>query len=365
MDNLENLPPQGAVDVPINKIVRCRWRDEEDYEEKINDNIKRIGEQGWRYPLQGWRLNTVEKWIEYFMTADRETYSTREPAEIKARTMPLDMIEQWVGHNRVASGHRLGTWYIWSREHEGKRDLVPFVIKDTATLDEARTIFLSDNMAFDGQTTGWAVGAARKILPELFDKGMGKSEAYAWLADEVGLDGSQIPTLLELGAAFKAGILCSAAKRLRPDAGVDFWKRLQELNVMRLSPLPLDEQARYVSTIVKGPNQPKRVSYVFIQLREEALAENPQAPLPKSPKKKATLSETAIKGLRLAVDAFRKAREEDFEYKDQELSLISELMQYLNSVAPTVDVSEMIDIQQANAAAFAAMEMEQETNDTV
>jgi hypothetical protein len=363
MPNLDSpFPLSGAFDVPINKIVRCRWRDEEDYEEKIIDNVTRIGEQGWRYPLQGWRLNTVEKWVQYLMTADRETYSKQEVAEEKARTMPLDMVEQWVGHNRVASGHRLGTWFIWSREHEGKRDLVPFVIKDTATLDEARDIFLTDNMAFDGQTLGWAVGAALRIVPEILASGKSKSEAYAWVADRTGLNENQVPILFEMATAFKSGVLGSAAKRLKPDSGVDFWARLQELNMMRLSPVTLDEQKRHVDHIISGPNQQKRVSYLFGKLREEALLANPQAQLPAPPKKKATLPETAIKGLRSAANAFRRIRETDFEYEDHQLSLISNLMQYLNSVAPTVDLAEQFAIQQANAAVYAA-QAEEETND--
>lgn len=173
--------------VPLNKIVRCRWRDEEDSPDKVADNIKRIGEWGFSRNLQGMRLDTVEKLIDYLMAADRELYSSREKAEAKALTMPLDLIEQWVGHHRREACEQLGTWYIWSLEHLGKRDLIPFVLKDvSAFMEEARSIYLQDNMKGDHQLAGWAIGNVRKMLPELIAKGMPKSEACAFLANEMG-----------------------------------------------------------------------------------------------------------------------------------------------------------------------------------
>src|SRR5271154_7111115 len=152
MDNLQNFPfPLGEeIDVPINKIVRCRWRDEEDYADKIRAAEERIGRQGFRGHLDGRPLATVEGWVDYFMVFDPEAYPTRESAEAKAQTMPLDMVEQLNGHNRKQGCLNLGLTSIRMK------------IEDY-TLAVALDIFLSDNMKEDTQSAGWALGSVRKV----------------------------------------------------------------------------------------------------------------------------------------------------------------------------------------------------------
>lgn len=362
-DNLENLP-LGNVDVPLNKIVRCRWRDEDDSEDKIKDNITRIGDVGWTYSLQGMRLDTVEKWIEYLMVAEREIYSTPELAEIKARTMPLDMVEQWVGHHRVASAHQLGTWYIWAREHEGKRDLVPFVLKD-ATIDEARTIYIHDNLKNDGQTAGWAIGNVRKMRPELMAKGMSKSEANAWLVKHSGFElkstnpSTLIGKLEDIDRGLQNGIVSPAIKRLKPDDAIEMWKLVLEFHTC--SPVSFDRQKEIVDNSFGSANPRKSIGNAFSKLRE-ALPEPVKVVISKP---KESPAAAGLKLIQKAAEKFRQAREDDFEFGEQELLLITEAMQYLSSVVPTVDLTEVIDRQQAVAAAFAAMEEEEDNDGTV
>src|SRR5271157_5238090 len=227
MDNaIVNLTPAEEVLVPIDKIVRCRFRDVENLKEKIADNVKRIGEQGFRYPLQGMRLNTVAKLTEYLMILDHETYSTPELAEAKAKTMPLDLVEQWVGHNRKASCEELGTWYIWGKEYLGKGTLIPFLLRDEPK-EEIRRIFLSDNMKWDSQSCGWAIGAIRTVVPDMMANGICKSEAYAYVAGECGLDLEDIEVLAEADEAIERGLMSPAIKRLTPANGVLFWVTLK------------------------------------------------------------------------------------------------------------------------------------------
>jgi hypothetical protein len=265
MDNLEKFPlPLGNVDVPINKIVRCRWRDEEDYEEKVKDAVERIGEQGFRYNLQGRRLDSVEDWIEYLMVADCEVYPTRELAEAKALTMPLDMVEQWVGHNRKEGCRQLGTWYIWSRENEGMRDVIPFVLKDVSK-EEAQNIYLSDNRKNDHQSAGWALGNVRKMLPDLISSGMVKSEANAHLAKQMGLSVKAIEKLVEINKGLVEGVVSPAIKRLRPDDAVEFWKLLVGITVH--VPVTFERQKEIITDSFDSVNPRKSIGNAFSDLR--------------------------------------------------------------------------------------------------
>lgn len=268
----------NLVDVPITKIVRCRWRDEEDSEDKVKDAIKRIGEQGFRYSLQGMPLDSVEKWIEYLMVADRETYPTRELATDAAATMPLDAVEQLVGHHRREGCRQLGTWYIWSREDEGKRDLIPFILKDMP-LEEARGIYLSDNMKNDQQSAGWALGNVRKMLPDLISSGMIKSEANAYLAKEMGLSVKAIEKLADVNKGLTQGVVSPAIKRLTPDNAVEFWKLLTEIQIH--APVTFERQKEIIDESFDSVNPRKSVGNAFSAMR----AALPQLPKLEKPRR--------------------------------------------------------------------------------
>ena len=272
MVNVVNLTPAEEVLVPIDKIVRCRYRDVENLKEKVADNVKRIGEQGFRYPLQGMRLNTVEKLVEYLTVLDRETYKTPELAYAKAVTMPLDLIEQWVGHNRRESCQQLGTWYIWGKEHLGKGTLIPFLLRDEPK-EEIRRIFLSDNMKWDTQSCGWAIGSIRTIVPDMMAEGICKSEAYAYVASECGLEPEDIEVLAEADKAMVNGIMSQAVKRLTPANGVLFWVTLKAFLV--LSPMSIAQQDKIVDQSFKARDQRRSITNQFSEIRNA---------LPKLPK---------------------------------------------------------------------------------
>lgn len=107
----KKFPLGVVVLVPINKIVRCRWRDEDDSPDKILRAVERIGRQGFRGHLNG-------------------------------RPLPDGTIEQLNGHNRKAGCLELGITEI------------PMMLQ-AYTDEEALDIFLSDNMKEDAQSTGW------------------------------------------------------------------------------------------------------------------------------------------------------------------------------------------------------------------
>jgi hypothetical protein len=362
MDNLEVLLlPLGNVDVPLNKIVRCRWRDEEDYEDKVRDAVTRIGGDGWRYNLQGKRLDSVEDWIEYFLVFDPQTYPTRELAEVKAKTMPLDMIEQLVGHNRVAGCRQLGTWYIWAREEEGKRDVIPFVLKDVSK-EEARRIYLNDNMKNDTQSAGWAIGNVRKMVPDLMSSGMARSQAIAILSRDMDLSVKAIERLAEIGRGLAAGIVSPAIKRLTPENAVEMWRLL----VGHPVPVPFEAQKEMIDESFGSSNPRKSIGNYFSTLRE-ALPPQMQVVIPKAPKRKQSPFEDAAKYLPKVFAAFQRAQDEDYEWTEEETLVIADLMSQINNAAPTVDLTEMIETQEANAKAYEVMAEEQqdeENNET-
>lgn len=273
VDIVVNLTPAEEALVPIDKIVRCRYRDVENLKEKVADNVKRIGEQGFRYPLQGMRLNTVEKLIEYLMVLDRETYKDRKLAEAMAVTMPLDLIEQWVGHNRKASCVELGTWYIWGKEHLGKGTLIPFLLRDEPK-EEIRRIFLSDNMKWDTQSCGWAIGSIRTVVPDMMAEGSCKSEAYAYVAKECGLDLEDVEILADADKALVNGTMAPSVKRLTPKNGVLFWVTLKSFLI--LSPLSFAQQDKIVDQSFKAQDQRRSITNQFSDLRTAL----PQFPKP-------------------------------------------------------------------------------------
>src|SRR5271170_14374 len=140
--------------IPIDKIVRCRWRDEEDSPDKIRVAVERIGRQGFRGHLDG-------------------------------RPLPNGTVEQLNGHNRKAGCLELGVTEI------------PMLLQEY-TDEQALDIFLSDNMKEDAQSTGWALGSVRKVIPYLVSTGVTKSEALVRLADKIGLEVKQIEKLSEM-----------------------------------------------------------------------------------------------------------------------------------------------------------------------
>lgn len=355
MNNDLEISLMGTL-VPLNKIVRCRWRDEEDSPDKVKDAIKRIGEQGFRYNLQGMRLDTVEKLIEYLMVSDRELYPTRELAEIKAVTMPLDLIEQWVGHHRREGCHQLGTWYIWTLEHEGKRDLVPFILKDvSACMEEARTIYLSDNMKNDQQLAGWAIGNVRKMLPDLISSGMAKSEAHAYLAKEMGLQPRDIEKLAEISKGLIGGVVSPAIKRLTPDNATEFWRVLNQ--TLALTPVTLDLQKEIIDESFDSKNPRKSIGNAFSAIKA-SLPELQKVVVPKPPKAPETVA------LQLAWKLYQILQREDFE--DDAKQRINEIVVSCGRLTTTTLSEEDIETDEIIAeveAEEAAKAVTQETYD--
>jgi hypothetical protein len=345
MDNaIVNLTPAEEVLVPIDKIVRCRYRDVENLKEKIADNVKRIGEQGFRYPLQGMRLNTVEKLIEYLMVLDRETYSNPKLAEAKAKTMPLDLIEQWVGHNRVGSCLELGTWYIWGKEHLGKGTLIPFLLRDEPK-EEIRRIFLSDNMKWDTQSCGWAIGAIRTIVPDMMAAGVCKSEAYAYVAGECGLDLEDIEVLAEADEAMDHGVMSLAIKRLTPANGVLFWVTLKAFLV--LSPMSIAQQDKIVDQSFKARDQRRSITNQFSDIRNAL----PKLPKPVVTKQKKSPDDAVLQHLYKALTLLQSE-----ELRDDTKLRITEyagLITQLSATAPSqadIEADELIAAIEAEAA---------------
>lgn len=233
------------------------------------------------------------------------------------------------------------------------------------TDEEFLDIFLSDNMKEDGQSTGWALGSVRKVVPYLMaETGITKSEAHAILADKIGLQPHEIQKLTDMNAALDAGILSPSVKRLlSPHNAVEFWKKLQELLTIRL--MDEAEQARHIDYIIAGPDQRRRVTNTFSKLIQEAQAANPQAVTPKPPKQKVTPAIEALRALDKAAAAFRRGQAEDFEYDEQDILLIADKMKYLASVAPTIDLTdltELIDSRQAITEVLAEMANEETEN---
>src|SRR5271166_7101092 len=128
---------------------------------------------------------------------------TQPPNWRKLRLRPCLLIWSNSGWDITeASCEELGTWYIWGKEYLGKGTLIPFLLRDEPK-EEIRRIFLSDNMKWDSQSCGWAIGAIRTVVPDMMANGICKSEAYAYVAGECGLDLEDIEVLAEADEAIE------------------------------------------------------------------------------------------------------------------------------------------------------------------
>jgi ParB-like nuclease domain len=297
MDDLKTFPLGEVVQVPIDKIVRCRWRDEEDSPDKIRVGKERIGRQGFRGHLDG-------------------------------RPLPDGTVEQFTGHNRKAACLELGLTHL------------PMMLK-AYTDEEALDIFLSDNMKEDGQSTGWALGSVRKVVPHLISIGKAKSEAHAILADKIGLKVHEVQKLAEMNDALDNGVLSPAVKRLTgPHNAVEFWRKLQDLLKLRF--IDVDEQARHIETIVSGPDQRRRITNVFSKIILEAQGVVP--PTPKLPKPKESPVVLACRYLDKLAEVLRRAGAEDYEYEEQDKLLIADKLRHVLSVAPTASTESDTEV---------------------
>jgi|SRR5271163_610935 len=297
----KKFPLGEVVPVPINKIVRCRWRDEEDSPDKIRVAVERIGRQGFRGHLDG-------------------------------RPLPNGTVEQLNGHNRKAGCLELGITEI------------PMMLQEY-TDEQALDIFLSDNMKEDAQSTGWALGSVRKVIPYLVSTGVAKSEAQARLADKIGLEVKQIEKLSEMNTALDSGVLSPSVKRLPvPYNAVEFWRKLQEL--MKLRFVSLDEQNAVIEKIIAGPDHRRRITNTFSDLLSGEAPLKVVLPRAKTP--------PFTVACRILQQLAETLQQNDFE--GQEAQTINDLLSFVNNVAPTA----MTDRQKAVAAVLATMTEEEE-----
>src|SRR5271170_2130727 len=290
-----------VVYIPINKIVRCRWRDEEDSPDKVRVAKERIGRQGFRGHLDGVAL-------------------------------PDGCIEQLNGHNRVTACRELGMTEI------------PFVPK-AYTDEEALDIFLSDNMKEDAQSTGWALGSVRTVIPYLISLGMTASEAQARLADKIGLAAKDVEKLSDMNAALAEGILSPAVKRLPvPYNAVEFWRKLQELISCRL--VGLDEQVEIIDAVLTGADHRRRITNIFSDLLRN------MTPLKVvQPKTRKSPFASICRYLEQAAELLQQDAE---DFGEQEIQIIVDKARFVNSLLPTA----LSDSQRAIAATLATMEEE-------
>jgi ParB-like nuclease domain len=302
----KKFPLGEVVNVPTNKIVRCRWRDEEDSPDKIRVAVERIGRQGFRGHLDG-------------------------------RPLPDGRVEQLNGHNRKAGCLELGITEI------------PMMLREY-TDEEALDIFLSDNMKEDGQSTGWALGSVRKVIPYLVSTGIAKSEAQARLADKIGLEVSDVKKLAEMNEALDESVLSPAVKRLPvPYNAVEFWRKLQEL--MKLRFVSLDEQNAIVEKVIAGPDHRRRITNTFSDLLRG------EAPLKVVvPRAKTPPFTVACRILQQLADVFQQ---NDFE--GDEAQTINNLLEFVNNIAP----APMTESQKAVAAVLATMQEDENESTTV
>jgi hypothetical protein len=218
------MPRTKVQNVSITKISRCRWRDEDDSPEKIRVAKERIARQGFRGHLDG-------------------------------RQLPDGAVEQLTGHNRVAACKELGI------------KTIPFVIKNY-TDEEALDIFLSDNMKEDGQGTGWALGAVRKVMDYHQKEGKTAEESRYYLAKAIGVEATGIVRLSEMNTAIDKGDLTAQVKRiLLPDNAVEYWRKLKELRGYR--DVPLSEQNAQIENIVASKDTRGKIRILFCEALKE------------------------------------------------------------------------------------------------
>lgn len=310
------------VQVPLKDIVRCRWRDEEDSPDKIRVAKERISRQGFRGHLDG-------------------------------RLLLNGQVEQLNGHNRRAACEEMGFATL------------PFVVKDY-TDEEALDIFLSDNMKEDGQSTGWALGAVRKVVPYLTAQGKALSEAYAIVGSKIGLDSEDVVKLSEMNDALDTKVLSPQVKRLLvPYNAIEYWRKLNQLMLRRS--VTLDEQGRHVEEILRSPDVRGRIRTYFCDLLAEAGPAKVVQPRTKRPPFPTACKhfEQLITLLRAHGDDFseeeRKAISDKAKYM---LALLPDATQATSTaafVAPVAPVSTTVDINAIiQAAAMEQVEVEDE-----
>lgn len=286
--------------IPINDIIRCRWRDEEDSPDKVRVAKERIGRQGFRGHLDGVAL-------------------------------PDGRVEQLNGHNRVTACRELGLTEI------------PFMVK-SYTDEEALDIFLSDNMQEDAQSTGWALGAVRSVIPYLVSSGKIESEAQARLADKIGLKIADIQELSAMNSALDDTVLSPAVKRLPLNNAVQFWRKIQELMSCRY--VGLDEQASIIEVVVSGPDQRRRIINMFAELLRN------MTPLKVvQPKAKKSPFVSVCRYLEQAAEELQQHAE---DFGEREIEIVIGKAAFVNSLLPTA----LSNSQMAISETLAKMEEE-------
>lgn len=298
-----------VIQVPIEKIVRCRWRDEDDSPEKISAAIERIGRQSFRGHLDGRKLSN-------------------------------GFVEQLNGHNRKAACIQLGLKSL------------PFVVKEY-TDDEALDIFLSDNMKEDGQGTGWALGAVRKVVPHYQAQGKSLAESFTLIGSAIGLKSTEVQMLADMNKALDAGILSPAVKRLLvPYNAVEYWRKLQELTDRRT--VLLTEQEEHINCILQSPDVRGRIRSYFCEL----LAEAGPAKVAHPKARQSHFSITCKLLEKLAVEL----RENADDFSEEEMFIIQDKVKYVTSL--TSSTTDSMESQIAVEATLADMDDEEILEET-
>lgn len=356
MNSTETFPfPLGIeTDVPLENLVRCRWRDEENYPEKVAVNEYRIGTQGWRTNIDGVPLDTVEAWIDYFMADDPKTYPTEELAAVKARTMPLNMVEMLGGHNRKESMHNLlameaaGTLPENYLPHPPRAMRVKIQRHTDAT---ARNIFMSDDNEYDGQSAGWALGAVRKGIPDMMRKeGITLSEAIARTAHDTGRTVKEIHTMRDMLQGLDNGTMSPQVKRVKPKDAVHFWDTLIKVNAF--FHVTFAQQDRIVDDYFKSSDPHKSITYAFSDLLKASGIEPPSRKKQKAKKDPEALLKQAWK---LATDL------QEANLQDDDKQRIKEVLD-ISTKLVTITPSEE-DVE--DDAIFARMQEQEDTDETV
>lgn len=343
------------TDVPLENLVRCRWRDEENYPEKIKSAEERIGVQGWRMSIDGVPLDTVEAWIDYFMADDPETYPTEEAAEVKARTMPLDKVEKLGGHNREEGMYNLlameaaGTLPAHYLPHPPRAMRVKIQRHTSAA---ARNIFMSDDDERDGQCAGWCLGAVRKGIPDMMRKeGITKSEAIARTARDTGRTIKEIHTMIDMLLGLDTGVLTPQVKRIKPKDAVLFWDTLVKVNAF--FHVTFAQQDEIVDGYFKSADPRKSITYAFSDLMKAAGIEAPKT------KKQNTVKDPEAYALQLAWKLATHLQEESFP--DDAKQRIKEVLDISTKLVTTTPSEEDVE----DDAIFARIQEQEDNDETV
>lgn len=298
MANIETFPfPIGIeCDVPLENLVRCRWRDGENSPWKVQSAEERIGVQGWRGHIDAVPLDTVEAWIDYFMADDPDTYPDEATAKVTALTMPLNMVEKLGGHNREEGMYNLlameaaGTLPAHYLPHPPRAMRVKIQRHSTAA---ARNIFMSDDDERDGQSAGWCLGAVRKGIPDMIRKeGITRSEAISRTAKDTHRTVKEIHTMIDMNKGLDDGTLSPRVKWLEPKDSVHFWNTLVKVNAFFR--VTIKQQEDIVDGYFKSSDPHKSITYAFSDLMKAAGIEAPKT------KKQKTKQDPEAYGLQLA-----------------------------------------------------------------